>query len=118
MSIGSRYTGTQPTSPKHSPFLRVHESSDVRPRKRRRPAHIADSVLTESVGSQEPLTTSEHFKTKLFFPVIDRFIVKMNERFDDSSNWVLKALPACSLSSGIFLSFQHNYKTILPDVWN
>ena len=38
------------------------ESSDVRPRKRRRPAHLADSVLTELVGSREPLTTSEHFK--------------------------------------------------------
>lgn len=40
-------------------------NADTRPsRKRRRPAYLEESVVTETVGSREP-TTIDHFKTNL-----------------------------------------------------
>ncbi len=82
------------------------ESDDPNPRKRRRPAHLDDSVITESVGFREPTTTSCHFKTKVYFPVLDHFHVEMNERFNRSNILVLKGVSSCSPSSSTFLSFQ------------
>ena len=51
------------------------ESDDPNPRKRRRPAHLDDSVITESVGFWEPTTTSCHFKTKVLHLINQVFLV-------------------------------------------
>ena len=75
-------------------------------RKRRRPAHLEDTVITESVGSREPMTASSHFKTSLYFPVVDQFIVEMNERFNHSNSIVMKGIATCSPSSSAFLTFE------------
>ena len=48
-------------------------------RKRRSPAHLQDSIITESVGSCQPSTVSGYFKASLYLPVIDKFIVEINE---------------------------------------
>ena len=43
---------------------------DLRPsQKRRRPAHLENSVITESVGSREPTTTKDHFKANLYLAI-------------------------------------------------
>lgn len=81
-------------------------NDDLRPsRKRRRPAHLEDIVITEFVGSRELTTTKDHFKTNLYLPVVDQFIMEMNECFNHSSNLVLKGISACSPSSSVFLDF-------------
>lgn len=75
-------------------------------RKRRRPAHLEDTVITESVGSREPMTASSNFKTSLYFPVVDQFIIEMNERFNHLNSIVMKGIATCSLCSSAFLTFE------------
>ena len=84
----------------------VCDDDPVKQRRRKRPARLEDSIITESVGSRELITTSEHFKTRLYFPVVDQFIVEMSKRFDHSNDIVLKGVAACSPSSSVFLSFE------------
>ena len=59
-------------------------SIDIQPtpsRKRRRPAHLADSVILESVGSRENESTSECLKIQFYLPVLDKFIIEPNHHF-------------------------------------
>ncbi len=88
----------------HSISTEVSEQRSTR--KRRRPANLDDSIITDSVGSREPMTTSNHFKTGLYFPVLDQFLVEMNARFNQSNSIILKGIATCSPSSSVFLEFQ------------
>ena len=101
MTIGIKYTVTQLTAKLHS-----IETAEPKSRKRKRPAHLEDSVIITSVGSRESQSTSKGFKQQLFFPILDKFLVEMNERFSDSNNLVLKGIGACSQTSSKFISFQ------------
>ena len=53
------------------------------------------------------MTASSHFKTSLYFPVVDQFIVEMNERFNHSNSIVMKGITTCSPSSSAFLTFEN-----------
>lgn len=88
----------------HSISTEVSESRSTR--KRRRPANLDDSIATDSVGSREPMTTSSQYKTRLYFPVLDKFLVEMNARFNHSNSITLKGIATCSPSSSAFLEIQ------------
>ncbi len=75
-------------------------------RKRRRPAHLADSVILESVGSRENESTSECLKIQFYLPVLDKFIIELNHRFDNKNLLIMKGIAACSPSSSTFLSYE------------
>ena len=74
-------------------------------RKRRAPTHLADSVVLESIGSRDNLTTSEELKTQLYFPVLDKFLYQLELRFDSKNVVVMNGIAACSPSSRMFLSY-------------
>ncbi|XP_011403202.1 PREDICTED: uncharacterized protein LOC100633168 [Amphimedon queenslandica] len=81
------------------------EVDEPRSTRKQRPANLDDSIITDSVGSREPMKTS-HFKTRLYFPVLDQFLVEMNARFNQSNCIILKGIATCSPSSSVFLDFQ------------
>lgn len=74
-------------------------------RKRRRPEHLDDSIITDTVGFREPISSSSHFKTKLYLPVLDQFLAEMDRRFSLSNSVILKGVATCCPSSSVFLSF-------------
>ena len=90
-----------------SEIAKLHEidshTFDIERRQRKRPAHLNDSVLLESVGNREPLSTSQDLKNHLYFPVLEKFIAEM-KRFDNKNLVVMKGVSSCSPSSSTFLS--------------
>ena len=67
-------------------------------RKRKLPSHLcnADTVLLESTGSCEALTTSQQFKVGLYYPVLDAFLMELNRRFSGRNLELMKAIHACN----------------------
>ena len=47
-------------------------------RKRRLPSRLCETVILESTGSSEALTTSEQFKVGLCYPILDAFLMELN----------------------------------------
>lgn len=85
-------------------------------RRRRPPSHLNDVILLESTGAHEPLTTNEGFKVGLFFPILDAFLMELNQRFTEKNVELMKAIRACSPQCDHFLEPVHlkplidNYK--------
>ena len=63
----------------------IEIQSTTAKRKRKRPTHLADSVILESVGVRDSGSISEELKTQFYFPVLDKFLVELNHRFDDKT---------------------------------
>ena len=74
-------------------------------RKRKLPSHLchADTVLLESTGSREALTTSQEFMVGLYYPVLDAFLMELNHRFSGRSLELMKAIHACNPQCSQFL---------------
>ena len=74
-------------------------------RKRKLPSHLcnADTVLLESTGSREALTTSQQFKVGLYYPVLDVFLMELNCRFSGRNLELMKAIHACNPQCSQFL---------------
>ena len=72
-------------------------------RKRELPSHLcdADTVLLESTGSCEALTTSQQFKVGLYYPVLRRHF--LDRRFSGRNLELMKAIYACSPQCSQFL---------------
>ena len=78
--------------------------SPTPPRQRRPPKHFDDSVLLESTGSREHLSSSEEYKRAIFFPVLDAFLAELNRRFNEKNVDIMRAIQACNPQSKDFLS--------------
>ena len=72
-------------------------------RRKRPQRQLDDCVIYESVGSREEVTTSQEFKQKLYFPVLDVFLAEIERRFDDKNIDIMKAIQACHPDSEAFL---------------
>ena len=73
-------------------------------RKRRASTHLADSVVLESIGSRDNLTTSEELKTQLYFPVLDKFLYQLELRFDSKNVVVMNGI-AASCTESVTLNY-------------
>lgn len=49
-------------------------------RQRRLPSWFEDSLVQESVGSRESVSTSDGYKVNLYFPIVDSFLVELKRR--------------------------------------
>ena len=47
------------------------------------PDKFQDGLVLETMGTRDALTTSQQFKVRLYFPILDAIIVEMKKRFDD-----------------------------------
>ena len=85
-------------------IARLH-SIDIQPttRRRKRPCHLTDDIILETVGSRESLSTSEELKIQLYFPILDKFLQELNDRFSVGNIVIMKGIAACSPSSTTFL---------------
>ena len=75
-----------------------------RGRKRKRPRRLEDSVIIETVGSCDPSSTREDFRCHFFFPILDKFLTELSNRFDQKNIVIMKGVSSCTPSSTIFLS--------------
>ena len=51
-------------------------------RQRRLPSRFEEGVVLESVGSRESMSTSDEYKVKVYFPVLDSVLAELKERFN------------------------------------
>lgn len=79
----------------------THSHTILRRRKRLR--WLEDSVILETVGSRDESLTSDHFKCHLLFPILDKFLVELNNRFDARNILIMKGVSSCTPSSATFL---------------
>ena len=71
-------------------------------RQKRPPKRFDDSVLLESTGSREHLSSSEEYKRALFFPILDAFLAELNRRFNEKNVDIMRAIQACNPHSKDF----------------
>lgn len=81
----------------------VTDDSHIR-RKRKRPRRLEDSVILETVGSHNNVSISDHFQRELLFPIIDKFLLELNSRFNETNILIMKGISSCTPSSTTFLS--------------
>ena len=72
-------------------------------RKRKLPSRLCEAVILESIGSSESLTTSQQFKVDLYYPILDAFLMELNQRFTERNVNIMRAIRACSPQCTQFL---------------
>ena len=75
-----------------------------RRRKRKRPSQLEESVILETVGSHDNVSTSEELRCHFYLPVLDKFISELSRRFDDNNLLIMNGVSASTPSSSVFLS--------------
>lgn len=94
-------------------------------RQKRGPSRLRDFVITsETLGSNDnrdsTQSLSDCYKTSVYFATLDVILVEMNERFNDSTLTILKAVDALHPNSNSFLSVPKleplikHYRVCLP----
>ena len=86
----------------------LHEISIALPRpqcNRQISRRLQDGIVLETMGTRDALTTSQQFKVRLYYPILDAIIVEMKKRFDDKNLRLMKAVDCCNPSSSNFLEF-------------
>ena len=72
-------------------------------RRRRQPRALQDSVISETVGQRESLSSSQSIKVNIYFPVLDSILSELDCRFSGSNLDIMKSLDACNPRSSHFL---------------
>ena len=57
----------------------------------------------EATGSNEALSTSQQFKVGLCYPILDAFLMELNQRFSEKNVELMRAIRACSPQCTRFL---------------
>uniref|UniRef100_A0A8C8R7F8 Uncharacterized protein n=1 Tax=Pelusios castaneus TaxID=367368 RepID=A0A8C8R7F8_9SAUR len=71
---------------------------------RRKQKHIDDFIVESVGGASEDIRTPDHFKTKLFYPCLDRMLSELDQRFSSIKPELVMGIQACSPLSQNFLS--------------
>ena len=76
-----------------------------RPCRRKQPSkRLQDGIVLESTGVRDVSPSlSEHFKTTLYFPVLDAMLSELERRFSDKNLMHMRAVQACAPRSPLFL---------------
>ncbi len=74
------------------------------PRRKKTPKRFDNSLVYETVGSRDFVSTSDRFKITIYFPVLDTFLNEMSRRFDHKNIELMKAIQACHPCSNNFLA--------------
>ncbi|KAM8972044.1 zinc finger MYM-type protein 1-like [Pelodytes ibericus] len=62
-----------------------------------------EDYVTEPSFSQEDIGSKDYFRTKLFFPCVDRMLSELDHRFSSINKKLMKGIQACSPVSPNFL---------------
>ena len=71
-------------------------------RRKRVPRRFDDSVVLESVGSRNTMSTCEEWKVDIYFPVLGTSIVELKQRFTSRNMSIMKSIQACDPQSNSF----------------
>ena len=76
-------------------------------RSRQPPKHLSSSVIFDSTGSRQPVTSihvaSDEYKIKFYFPVLDSFLAEISRHFDNKNLNIMIAIQLCHPTSKFFL---------------
>ena len=80
------------------------EKSQQPQRNRRIPGRFQDVMVLESTGARDVLSSSQDFKTSLFYPMLATFLSELRRRFNSRNVTLLTAMQACNPKSNNFLT--------------
>ena len=110
-SLLTEYRTTTYWKKLHEYSSKVAELHDItidpptgRRRKRKQPRRLEDSIVLETVGSRDPASTSEEFRCHFYFPILDKFLAELSNRFDEKNIVIMNGVSSCTPSSTNFLS--------------
>ena len=72
-------------------------------RQRQLPRRFEDGVICESTGSREIMSSSQHYKVNVYFPVLDSILSELKSRFNHSNIEIMKAISSINPQSKNFL---------------
>ncbi|MGH0157355.1 UNVERIFIED_CONTAM: hypothetical protein FKN15_033299 [Acipenser sinensis] len=75
--------------------------------KRRKQKRMEDFVVESACGVGEDVSTIDHFRTKLFYPCLDRMLAELEKRFWSIKAELVMGIQACSPLSPNLLSVEH-----------
>ena len=74
-------------------------------RSRKTPRQLQDGIILEATGTRDHLTTSQQYKTAVYFPILDTITAEMKKQFDSKNIELMKAVDCCNPLSLSFLEF-------------
>jgi len=72
-------------------------------RQRRTPRHFDDGIVYQSIGARDTLSTSQHCKVAIYFPVLDSVLLEIRDRFSHNNVKLMKAISSTNPQSNTFL---------------
>lgn len=75
-------------------------------RVRRIPDRLKESVVMTTTGQQDVVSQEEEYRSKLFYPVLDRILAELATRFDEPNKSLLRSISCLEPSSPHFLDCQ------------
>lgn len=77
---------------------------DTTHRRGKKTKRMEDYLVESACGSREEASGLDNFRTKLYFPCLDRMISELDNRFSSVSEEIVKGIQACNPLSGNFLN--------------
>ena len=61
-------------------------------RQRQPPRHFEDGIVCQSTTETDILSSSQHYKVNIYFPVLDSILMELKNRFSHNNNKIMKAI--------------------------
>ena len=70
-------------------------------RQRKVPCHFENGIICQSTGARDILSSSQHYKANVYFPVLDSVLLKFRNRFHHNIK-IMKAISSINPQSKTF----------------
>ena len=78
-------------------------SSFQQRRKRILPKRMEGSVVFETTGVREAISSRNELKVSIYLPIIDCMLTELRRRFSDTNMEIMQAIQSCNPNSAAFL---------------
>ena len=72
-------------------------------RQKQAPCHFEDVIIYQSTGARGILSSSQHYKVNLYFPILDSVLLELRNQFSHNNIEIMKAISSINPQSKKFL---------------
>ena len=72
-------------------------------RQRQKPCCFEDGIVCQSTGARDILSSSQHYKVNIYFPVLVSILIELRNRFSHNNIEIMKAISSINPQSKTFL---------------
>ena len=81
----------------------VEISATVQSRRQRQaPRRFEDGIICQSIGARDILSSSQHYKVNVYFPVLDSILLELKNRFSHNNIEIMKGISSINPQSRKF----------------